>query len=117
MISICESLVDKIENSKNPNLAVVSFADSLFTKRNYCLSYRIYSGCKQDAHVTSRINDIDKMVIHCDSDEEQYFAIIQTAEKYVKEGNHEKALLLFQRALAINPNDPYPKKRITDLGG
>lgn len=87
----------------------LSWIKKLYTKAQ---SYRPKSNyCKE---IIVRIDEQNKRELQ-EEEDRQYQKILKAAETKYAEGNIDKAVELFERAITIKPSDDYPKKRLDQI--
>ena len=78
----------------------------------------------EEAYPKSKIEEIDKLIIAEKLKKQQeaellerYKAAIDKGDQEFQAGNYKNALSQFNDAIAIKPNEAYPKSKVVDIQG
>jgi len=108
--------LDQVQKEKFE--ALVKQADSEFNSKAYEDSKGLYRQALNikatDPYIKSRISEIDKILAAVKA-EEEYKSIVTEADRLFTIGSLGQAKSKFIEALALKPNDEYPKTRLKDI--
>jgi tetratricopeptide (TPR) repeat protein len=97
----------------------VANADRLLLAKEYDLAKEEYENASRilpaEAYPKMKINEIIKLKVDEQVREEQYSQAIKNGDQYYTSKNWQPALLEYQNAAKIKPEEKYPRDRITEL--
>jgi tetratricopeptide (TPR) repeat protein len=102
--------------------AVITNADNLFAAKSYDEAKTEYSNALQvkpdEQYPKDRIGEIDKLataLADAKAKDERYQQIIGNADKLLADKSYDKAKTEYQNALALKPQENYPKTKISEI--
>jgi len=97
----------------------VASADKLFQAKDYERARAEYENASkilpQEQYPRDKINEIIKSQIDKQVNDELYAKAISNGDNFFLSKSYQSALLEFQKAQGIRPEEPYPKQKITEL--
>ena len=107
------TIINKILDSNQKYEELINHADSLFLKHDYETARVLYKEAielrnskeypKKQIELTISIQKARAKI----EVKKQYDKVVSVADKKFNEGNYEKALSLYKRAIEMNPTDEY----------
>ena len=124
-----KALAEKQKNEKYDGL--MAAADKAFGNKEYQVARDQYSGASdvkpEEQKPKDQIAEIDKLLADladqqekerlAQQQEEQYKALIKTADAAYREENYEQAKAKYAEALAVKENESYPQRKIDEIDG
>ena len=114
--------MDLLRSQKAQNIlydVAVASADKLFQEKDYDRARIEYENASKilpkDQYPRNKINEIIKIQIDKQVNDELYDKAIANGDKFFLNKNYQSSLLEFQKAQGIRPEELYPKQKITDL--
>lgn len=99
--------------------AVVAEADKQFKAGEYELAKTKYTEAKkilpEDPYPDQQLNEITRIAEENTAKESEYNAAIANGEKFIKFRKYDLAKAEFEKALAVRPDESYPKEKIAEL--
>ena len=99
--------------------AIVAEADKQFKAGEYELAKTKYTEAKkilpEDPYPDQQLNEITRIVEESTAKESEYNAAIANGEKFIKFRKYDLAKAEFEKALAVSPDETYPKEKIAEL--
>ena len=103
-------------NAEYDNL--ISQADAQYNAKAYTQAKTLYNQASavkpEEAYPKNRIVEIDNMLAKAADEERQYNQAIATADGHFNSKKYTEAISAYNMALAIRPNESYPKQKITE---
>jgi len=114
--------MDLLRSQKAQNIlfdVAVASADKLFQAKDYERAHLEYENASkilpQEQYPRDKINEIIKIQIDKQVNEELYAKAISNGDKFFVNKNYQSSLLEFRKAQDIKPEEPYPKQKIAEL--
>jgi len=97
----------------------VASADKLFQEKDYDHARQEYENASKllpgEAYPKNRINEIIKMQTDKQVNDELYAKAIENGDKLYQTKSFQSALLEYQKAQTLKPDESYPKEKIAEL--
>lgn len=117
-----QDLVKALENSEKLKAeleqkyqSAIARANGLFDKKNYPEARPVYQEALQhkpgDAFANGRISEIDQQLA-LQEKQKQYRDLIAKADNNYQQKNYDQAIVLYNQAKPMVPEDPYPQNQI-----
>ncbi|MEI6455536.1 MAG: hypothetical protein WCO93_04550 [bacterium] len=114
--------MDLLRSLKATNIlydVAVASADKLFQAKEYEKARLEYENASkilpQEQYPRDKVNEIIKIQIDRQVNDELYAKAISAGDKFFLGKNYQSALLEFQKAQGIRPDEAYPKQKIAEL--
>ncbi|MCX6251108.1 MAG: hypothetical protein NTX61_10195 [Bacteroidetes bacterium] len=114
--------MDLLRSQKATNIlydVAIASAEKLFQAKDYEKAKGEFEKASRvnpsDQYAKDRINECIKVMIDLKTKEEMYAKAIETADKFYASKNWQDALLQYQDASVIKPDEKYPQDRIAEL--
>lgn len=109
---------EKVAKTNTEYNNLISQADAQFNAKAYAQAKTIYSQASavkpDEIYPKNRIVEIDNLMAKAADEERQYNQAITTADGYFGEKKYTEAISAYNQALAIRPNEAYPKQKINE---
>jgi hypothetical protein len=114
---IKDILANDKKNSEAYNAAVAA-GDQFLNLKDYAKSKAEYQKAialkSHEEYPKTKILEIDKILAENQKKEEEYKAAILEADNLFNAKDYEKSKVSYNKALAVKPNEEYPKKKIAE---
>ncbi|TNE55637.1 MAG: hypothetical protein EP338_02365 [Bacteroidetes bacterium] len=120
-----ERLIDEANNKKNEADQkkrfdlLVKEGDNLFKASDWSKARQKYEEAlgiiSSDAYARRQVDKCIKNLQAKPDEQKQYNKLISKADDYFNSSNYNKAKELYNRALTLKSNDPYPQKKLNEI--
>ena len=113
------NILTGIASLENKYKQAISIADKLFAEKSYkeaIVNYKKALALKSnEAYPKQKIEESNKLIAELYKIEVDYSSRIEMANDLFKNNNLEQAKRRYQEALALKPNESFPKQRIAEI--
>ncbi|RLD63804.1 MAG: hypothetical protein DRJ01_02725 [Bacteroidetes bacterium] len=118
IIEINKILISYNEKEKSYK-EIIKNADLAFEKEQYEKSKSFYNKAlsvkPEEEYPKSKLLKIDKILTQQNAVNLSYKSAIESANQEFNNKNYQSSLSYYQKALAIKPNEQYPKQRVSEI--
>lgn len=97
----------------------VTLGDNLLSQKKYQESKNAYAKAQSvkpnETYPKQKIAEIERLIIAENARNQKYNNIIQTADQYFVDQQYQQAKATYSNALAVKPNEQYPKDKISEI--
>ena len=114
-------VAEKIAKTNEEYNNLIAQADAQFKSKAYAQAKTLYNQASavkpEEAYPKNQIVEIDNLLAKAADEERQYNQTIATADGHFNANKYTEAISAYNQALAIRPNEAYPKQKISEAQG
>ena len=111
-------VAEKIAKTNEEYNNLIAQADAQFKSKAYAQAKTLYNQASavkpEETYPKSQIVEIDNLLAKAADEERQYNQAIATADGHFNANKYAEAISAYNQALAIRPNEAYPKQKISE---